>query len=429
MVTKIFLNYNEKEKLFRGKKMDELLTGREMEKLVIIEQVSKKLLRQRLAGMMLNLSERQVRRILKRYRIEGKEGIRRKSITRGPRKYDEERKRTIMLKVEEKYRDFGPTFTAEKLQEIDGISINKETLRQWMIETGMRKQQKRKDKKIHQSRERRPRFGELVQIDGSHHDWFEGRRDKCCLLVFIDEATSRLLWLSFEEGESSHGYMKGVRSHILNQGKPLAYYSDRHSIFITTRKNDSSYDPTQLHNSLKELKIELICANSPQAKGRVERANCILQDRLIKELRLRNISTLEEANEYVKEFMEVHNEKFSKAANNKEDAHSSYTESEETLKRVLSHRSQRTLSKALEFSYQGDLYQVQNLGKGYRYRKAKIDIYEHEDGTIEACYKQEKLEIKQLSTNKKPMMVGDKREIDRLLAQKLRTEQSSIALT
>jgi len=162
-----------------------------------------------------------------------------------------------------------------------------------MMEVGLWKGRSRQKARIHQSRDRRPRFRELVQIDGSPHDWFESRAPKCCLLVMIDDATSRLIFMRFEESETTFGYMRCVSgSHLKRYGRPVAYYSDRHSIFKTTREQcvDRMLQDTQLHRALKDLKIDLICANSPQAKGRVERANSTLQDRLIKEMRLKGIS-------------------------------------------------------------------------------------------------------------------------------------------
>ena len=399
-------------------------TEREMERIVVTKRILGKTISQEEASNLLGVCSRQVRRIVKRYKEEGELGIKRRMMERQG-KYGEIKEKILKL-VRDKYEDFGPTLASEKLKELDGIAINRETLRQWMIEVGIRRLKRRKVN-LHKSRMRRERFGELVQIvqiDGSHHDWFEGRAAKCCLLVFIDDATSRLIGLEFVEVETSQGYMNLIYSHLNKYGRPLAYYSDRHSIFRTTKNVDRHYEPTQVHRSLKELDIELICANTPQAKGRVERANGVLQDRLVKEMRLKGISSIESANRYVAEYIEKHNKRFSLEAANKEDAHRPCYHRPKKLRLILSRKSERRLTKTLELSYNGNKYQVENIGKGHRYQHANVQIYEHMDGTIEAYKNQEKLDIKLLKTvNKQPITVTDKREIDAILNDKLKQDK------
>ncbi len=279
--------------------MTDLFTGAEMDKIIVLQDIKRRNLTQQEGANLLALSPRHVRRLLKRVAAEGPSGLKRRPTKRNNRSHSACFKKSVISKVKERYSDFGPTFASEKLLEIDGLKINKETLRQWMIQEALWKGKIRKSSPLHQSRQRRPRFGELVQIDGSHHDWFEGRRAKCCLLVFIDDATSTILAMGFEESETTAGYMSGIDAHLSQWGRPLAYYSDRHSIFRTTRNVDGYFKDTELHRALKDLNIELICAYSSQAKGRVERANQTLQDRLIKEMRLKNISTIEKANVYL----------------------------------------------------------------------------------------------------------------------------------
>jgi len=164
--------------------------------------------------------------------------------------------------VELQYADFGPTLAAEKLLELNEITISKETLRHWMSEWDLWKIKPIKIIKLHQTRERRPCFGELIQIDGSHHDWFEGRREKCCLLVFIDDATSQLVGLRFEEQETTVGYFTLCRSTLETHGRPLAYYSDKFSVFRVNQPEAENCE-TQFKRALGELDIELICAHSP----------------------------------------------------------------------------------------------------------------------------------------------------------------------
>ena len=287
------------------------LTEAELDRLLILHQVRDRSVTQKEAGKRLGISERQVRRLLKRINGKGASGI--KPLAKGGnRSFDSSFKALVISKVKESYPDFGPTLASEKLEERDRLKVNKETLRQWMIEESLWKGRSRKQARIHQSRPRRSRFGELVQIDGSHHNWFEGRGEKCCPLVFIDDATSKILNMRFDESETTLGYMTLIQQHLLTHGRPIAYYSDKHSIFKTTREQclDGRIQDTQLHRALRSLQIELICAHSSQAKGRVERANKTLQDRLVKEMRLRNISSVEDANAFVPHFLLDYNQRF-----------------------------------------------------------------------------------------------------------------------
>lgn len=359
------------------------LGDKELDRLLMIEQVKARLLTQEEAGNRLGISSRQVRRILKSYSASGAKGITSQH-KGGNRAFGSDFKEQVLSCIKEKYLDFGPAFASEKLMELEGLRVNRETLRTWMIESGLWKGRSRKKARIHQSRERRARFGELVQIDGSHHDWFEGRAPKCCLLVFIDDATSQILSLYFFESETTQGYLKMVERHIKAYGRPIAYYSDKHSIFRTTREEciDRRLEDTQFHRALRELKIELICAHSPQAKGRVERANKTLQDRLIKELRLRGISSMETANEYLPEFISSYNERFGVEAASKEDAHLPVVQNEASLSGILSVRYERKLSKNLEFHFENRTYQIKTETTGYRLRHKAVEICERHDGSI-----------------------------------------------
>ncbi len=288
-----------------------LYTEDELDRLLALNKVRDRILTQKEAAQLLRLSVRQVRRLMKRVSLEGAPGLKPKPKAPKP-SYSDEFKSTVADLIREKYSDYGPTLASEKLESVDGLKINRESLRLLMIEKDLWKGRSRKKARIHQSRERRSSFGELVQIDGSYHDWFEGRAAKCCLLVFIDDATSKLIGLHFGASETTFGYMYLMQQHLQTYGRPLAYYSDKHSIFKTTREHclDGRLAPTQLHRALNSLKIDLICAHSSQAKGRVERANQTLQDRLIKEMRLHNICSIEEANAFLPEFILAYNEKF-----------------------------------------------------------------------------------------------------------------------
>ena len=359
------------------------LSEEEVDRLLVVNQVKEGTLNQQEAGERLGVTARHVRRLLVRVRREGALGVKFHH-KGGNRSFSTDFKKQVLEAVCFRYAGFGPTFASEKLA-CEGMMVNKETLRQWMIFAGLWKGRSRKQARIHQSRERRPRFGELVQIDGSHHDWFEGRAPKCCLLVFIDDATSKLLGLHFNASETTLGYMTLVKAHVGTYGRPVAYYSDKHSIFKTTREQsvDGRLQDTQLRRSLGDLHIELICAHSSQAKGRVERANQTLQDRLVKELRLRGISTIEGANGYMPEFIAGYNQRFGVSAANSEDAHRPLHHDQTALRRILSHQTQRKLSKNLEFSLDRKTYQITTPAMGYRLRHKAVTICEHIDGTVE----------------------------------------------
>jgi hypothetical protein len=232
----------------------------------------------------------------------------------------------------------------------------------------------------------------LVQIDGSPHDWFEGRAPKCTLLVFVDDATSRLMYLQFVEAETTFNYFAGVRSYITAFGKPLAFYSDKFGVFRVNIPNAlSGTGLTQFGRALKELQIELICAHSPQAKGRVERANQTLQDRLTKELRLRGIGTVTAANAYLPEFIADYNQRFAVAPRSAESAHRPLTKGED-LERVLTLCERRTLSKNLTLSYNNVIYQIKTKRSAYTMRGAHVEVREKSNGEITIEYKQRPLE-------------------------------------
>lgn len=390
----------------------------EMERICVLREVKERQLTQAEGGQRLGLTSRQIRRLLKRVEDQGLQGIKSCRLG-GNRAFSEDYKTQVMATIKGNYADFGPTFASEKLLECQGLKINRETLRQWMIEASMWNGRPRKSARIHQSRERRPRLGELVQIDGSHHDWFEGRAPQCCLLVFIDDATSKILALRFEPSETTLGYLRCIEDHLKTHGRPLAYYSDKHSIFKTTRKAciDGRLADTQVHRALRDLQIELICAHSSQAKGRVERVNKTLQDRLIKEMRLRHISTIEEANAYLPSFLARHNKRFGVQATNSADSHRPLYHKPEALKRILSVQSIRKLSKNLEFSHNCNLYQIQRHGGGYRFRHAAVTVCEHTDGTVEIFYENESLQYKvQVHSTSQPLTV-DTKEINPLMDQ------------
>jgi hypothetical protein len=384
-----------------------------MERVAVMQKIVDKIITQKEAGQLLNLCVRQVGRLKKDFLVKGATGLVPKAKSGRP-PILQEYKDQVMGFVKEKYYDFGPEFAAQKLREVHGLKLSRETLRQWMIQEGLWVPQKIKKIKVHQSRNPRKREGELIQIDGSHHDWFEGRGEKSCLLVFIDDATGKIIGMRFEKSETTLGYMRCVEETIKAYGRPVAYYSDRHSIFRTTRDADNLYQETQFKKSLTILKIDLICAYSPQAKGRVERCNKTLQDRLIKEMRLLGISSMEEANAYLPTFIKKFNAQFGKEPALEEKAYRPLNHTGEELELILSCKEERKLSKNLEFSLENKKYQIQNVGKGYRLQGKCVEILELMNGETRVMCEGKPLEYKILEQKKGPLM-ADSKDINRVV--------------
>jgi hypothetical protein len=288
--------------------------------------------------------------------------------------------------IKERYADFGPTLAAEKLAELHGIRVSRETLRNWMRADGLWLSRKDRTPAPHQPRYRRECFGELVQIDGSDHDWFEGRGDRCSLLVFVDDATGQLMELLFVTTETAFGYFAATTSYLKKHGKPVAFYSDKHSIFRVAREGSTGAHAgvSQFGRALSELNIDIICANTPQAKGRVERMNKTLQDRLVKELRLRGISTMDAANTYLHEFVADFNARFARPARSPHNAHRPLLDTED-LGAIFCLREARSMSANLVVHYERTSYVVTPGPEttplsGHR---RKVEVRKWADGRIE----------------------------------------------
>lgn len=329
----------------------------------------------------LGITPRQMRRIRRRYAQEGVSGLNSKHCGQKPgNAIGEAIRQAVLGMLESGYQGFGPTLLTEKLRQTHGITISTESARQLMITAGHWRAKRGAEIKRHPLRKRRARFGELIQIDGSPHDWFEGRSARCTLLVMIDDATGRLTQLRFAPTETTLGYMHCLFAHIRCYGIPLALYSDRHSIF---RDNSQAEGQTQLGRALEPLGIELICANSPQAKGRVERVNQTLQDRLVKEMRLQGIDDIDTANAWLPHYMELFNAQFAVVPSEPEDAHVVWDKDVVVLRSVLSEQEERTLSKELTISYQRRCLQLTHTGSGRGMRGAKVTVHRHFDGTLD----------------------------------------------
>ncbi len=357
--------------------MDLLLemSAKELSRLEVMQRLTEKRMSQKEAGVILHLSARQIKRLLRAYRKQGAAGLVSKHRGRqANNRLAEEVKRKALNLLKTKYQGFGPTLAHEKLVEREELKLSDESVRKLMIAEGLWKARKAKKAVIHQLRERRACFGELVQIDGSPHDWFEGRAEPCVLLVFIDDATGKLVQLLFVESESFFSYCQAAEAYFKLSGKPVAFYSDRHGIFrVNVPSAGSRTDLTQFGRAMQELGVEIICANSPQAKGRVERANQTLQDRLPKELRLRGISNRMAGNAYLPEFLTDFNRRFAVEPRSSVDAHRPLT-SQDDLAHILTWQETRTLSKNLTLQFQKVVYQIQTDRPTYALRNAQVTV-------------------------------------------------------
>lgn len=399
------------------------LSRKEIDRLEVIQAVQQRRLKQKDAAQQLGVCVRQIKRLVRLYREAGAAGL--VSRHRGKRPNNaiaEATRDAILTLVRTHYTDFGPTLASEKLLERDGYRVSPETLRQWMMAEQLWKPRQRRQARIHQRRPRRPCRGELVQIDGSPHDWFEGRGPVCSLIVFIDDATSALLALRFAPAETTRAYMDTLTDYLTTHGRPVALYSDKHNIF---RHNHPDHDGelTQFSRALKTLDIALMHANTPQAKGRVERANSTLQDRLVKEMRLAGISDIDTANAWLPTFVERHNQRFAIAPQNPVDSHRAVLHSAEEIRLILSHHHTRTLSKNLTFQFCNREYQIQHAGKGYRLRGAKVTVCELATGEVVVLHQGRALTYRLLAQGEPPAPLHDEKSVHHSVEQAKAAQQ------
>ncbi|KAA0570762.1 ISNCY family transposase [Azospirillum sp. B21] len=340
------------------------------------------------AASVLGLSERQVWRLLARYKAGGGGALvhRGRGRPSNRRLGDEVRERALEL-VRSRYGDFGPTLAAEMLRDRHGLTVSRETLRQWMAAAGLWLS-RRQRRQFHPPRLRRERFGELIQIDGSEHRWFEDRADPCTLLVFIDDATGRLMQLRFARSESAFSYFEALEGYLKAHGRPLALYSDKDSVFrVSQREAKGGQGMTQFGRALAELNIEILCANSSQAKGRVERVNRTLQDRLVKELRLAGISGIEAGNAFLPGFIERFNARFALPPARPDDLHRPLTIAPDRLRQVLCWREQRHVGQQLTLSYERKRIMLEETELTRGLAGQYVDTYAFADGRLEVRWK------------------------------------------
>jgi transposase len=373
------------------------MSRRETKRLHIIHQALDKRITQKKASEIVGLSSRQLRRMIKRVREEGDDGISHRSRGKtSKRRVPMKIKEKALKLFKEKYHDFGPTFASEKLLDVHAINISKETLRLWLNKENI-PYQKRKGRKHRQWRERKHHFGEMVQMDGSHHDWFEGRGPKCVLMGYIDDATGTV-YGRFYDYEGTMPAMDSFKWYIKRYGMPQSVYLDKHTTYKSTAKQtieDELEDikpMSQFERSLAELTVTVIHANSPQAKGRIERQFRTLQDRLVKEMRLAGVNNVRQANEFLIKYLPTYNRKFKVKPASDADVHQSAPPSR-VLDKILCIREQRTVRNDFTISYNGRLYQIKDPIKAQ-----KIFVEERMDGSLHITHRGLDLRYREIKT-------------------------------
>ncbi len=360
------------------------MTMREADRIKTIEAVASKDLRPGVAAARLKLSTRQIERLVLRFRAEGVAGLVCRSRGRtGNRQLAPGVAELALGILRDRYPDFGPTFAAEKLAECHGLVICKDTVRRLMMEAGLWVPSRHRKVQVHQPRPRRHCLGEMIQIDGSDHRWFEERGPACTLLVYVDDATSRLMHLHFTFTESTFSYFEATRGYLAQHGKPLSFYSDKASVFRVNNVNATGgIGHTQFARAMYELNIETICAETSEAKGRVERSNMTLQDRLVKEMRLLGISTMQEGNAYAPAFMAKYNAMFAVAPRSAVNANRP-VRTDEDLALIFTVRNKRKVSQQLTLQYDKTLYLLTDSPLARKCVGKYIDFYEYPTGLIE----------------------------------------------
>lgn len=385
------------------------MSQRELRRLHIIHNATEGLLKQKEAAELLSLSDRQIRRLIKKVEEEGDAGIIHKS--RGEpsnRKLPKKIKDSAIELYRRKYMGFGPLLASEKLLEQDGIIVNDETLRKWLIESGDW-QKIRKNRKHRQWRERKHHIGEMIQIDGSHHDWFEGRGPECVLMGYIDDATGKV-FARFYEYEGTMPAMDSSKRYARKYGIPVSIYLDKHTTYKSPKKAEFPlYDEeplSQFERAMKELGVEVKHAHSPQAKGRIERLFRTFQDRVIKEMRLMGIKTIEEANKFLTEYLPKYNKKFTVSPREETNLHRKIPKGL-NLDNILCVKEERALRNDFTISYKGKLYQITESIKAQ-----KVTVQERINGRMLITYNGASVKFKEITQRpqkqKKPCIVKKK---------------------
>lgn len=372
-----------------------MLRQEELKRLHIIKKVSEGMLKQKEAAEILLISDRQVRRVIKRVSEEGDRGIAHRSRGKASnRRLLEKTREKVIRFYRQRYKGFGPTLFCEKLLEIDGIKISDETLRKWLIESGDWKKVRRG--RTHRKwRERKESKGDMIQMDGSRHDWFEGRGEELVLMAYIDDATNRV-FARFYDYEGTIPAMDSFKRYIEENGIPMSVYLDKHSTYKSTGKPtiedelNNRMPLSQFERGLEELGVRVIHAHSPQAKGRVERIFKTFQDRVIKEMRLKWIKTKEEANEFLSHYLPIYNKKFSFKAAKEGDLHRAIPEGLD-IDKILCIKTKRTLRNDFTIAHDRKLYQIEE-----RINRKEVIVEDRIDGSIAITYNNRALKFREI---------------------------------
>ena len=388
------------------------MTQADRDRLVALKKAKKKLMTQREAAEELELSVRQLQRLLRGLKQRGDKAIIHGLRGRAPnRRIDEEiEKQAVTILSAPAYEGFGPTLAAEYLGEKHGIEASKETVRQWMMRARLWRGRKAKLKAIHTWRPRRSRFGELVQWDTSEHDWLEGRGEELYLIAMIDDATSRL-FARFVRSDSTEENMKLLWDYLEKFGRPLSFYTDKASLFRNNQKHKGDepgvekdaveMPPTQIGRALRELGIAWIAAHSPQAKGRVERNFGTAQDRLVKGMRVAGVKTIEQANEYLLNDYLVWERELTVEPASPDDAHRKLEKSH-NLAASLSHVETRQVRPDYTLRWGGKLYQIERRAVTAGLRRAPVRVEKRLDGSLAVRYGERYLPVRECAVAEKP---------------------------
>src|SRR5882672_1372266 len=375
------------------------MSRKERDRMKIMAGVKANELSQVQAAELMGLGYRQAKRVWRRYQDEGDAGLVHRLRGKAGLGCKPAALRTEELKLcaEERYVDFGPTLMVEELQK-KGIVVDHDTVRRWLLASGRRTLRRRRQQH-RQWRERKPCFGAMVQLDGSHHDWFEGRRAKCVLMVMVDDATNRLR-ARFSEEETTRASYDVLEAWVRQDGLPGSLYVDRDSIYrcegqaSVAEQLAGQERQTQFGRAMAQLGVELILANSPQAKGRVERMNGVLQDRLVKALRLAGICDLESANRFLEAtFLGEFNQRFGRVAASPMDAHRGVPRN---LDEVLSWEEPRVVQRDWTVGCEAKWYQLDRQHEALSLAGRKVVVRTLRDGRVQLVYRAKKLQWKEL---------------------------------
>lgn len=393
-----------------------IMSQKEVERLQIIEKILGKEINQQKAAGILRLTDRQVRRMVKRIRAEGNKGIVHRLRGReGNRRINRKIRDRIIGAYRKTYEGFGPRLASEKLLEREKIRVHEETLRLWLIEEGLWKKRKGRQEKKRSWRARKDHYGEMVQMDGSHHDWLEGRGPKLVLMGYIDDATNRVCG-KFYDYEGTQPAFDSLKGYVKKNGLPRSIYLDKHATYKINKAQRYKEWPfrdeeelTQFARGCRQLGIELIYANSPQAKGRIERLFETFQDRLVKELRLEGARTLKEANHVLARYLPKFNKKFALAARRPGNLHRSVLGVD--LDEILSIQREHVLRNDRTFIHQKQRYQVLD-----RTRADRIKVYEYLNGRMAVKHGKNRLAYKPI----------DERPIQQRAARKVKPRRPHV---